>query len=343
MIEKFKNLKNKNLIITFAVLALVIVAVVVTLIAVNRGANGPVEESSGEIGIGEEATTRKRGGFGSLFGDEEETTAPRETTTAIKTETVTKNVVVGTTVVSEGGTTKVQEVTSKVKETVTVVVTEPPRTEVTTAHEVQKGETTVPQTEPPVFTGETAQIDAFINGFYYIEANMTDESGAAQPLKMAKRGSDMLIGMDSEGMNVTMMILGSNIYLLDESKKVYVELSQALTEMMGFDVSDLSGELSELDLSKLDFVSRNRTTESSDGKEYTVYDYVTSDGTHLKSYLEGGKLQKIEFSDGESPDDGMTMVINRFEYDNLDRFFTYDGYTKTSFLDYASTLEELGE
>ncbi|MCR5783377.1 MAG: hypothetical protein K6G90_11670 [Clostridia bacterium] len=351
--EKFKNLKNKNLIITFAVLALVIVAVVVILIVVNRGANKPDEEQSGRFGVGEESTTaghslfggdedesgRRNGQGGSFAVPNEEIGSMRETTTAIKKETVTKNVVVGTTVISEGGTTRVQEVTSKVTETVTVIVTEPPRSDSTTAHAIQNGETTVPQTEPPVFTGETAQIDAFINGYYYIEANMTDGYGDAQPIKMAKRGNDLLIGMNSEGMNITMMIIGDKIYMLDDTQKVYLELSQALTEMMDMDVSDLSGELSELDLSKLDFVTKNRTTETADGKQYTVYDYATSDGTHLKSYLYGGKLAKIAFSEGENQDDGMTMVINRFEYENLDRFFTYNGYTKTSLLDYASTME----
>ena len=327
--KKAGSLKNKNLIITAVVLVLVIAAAVVTLIVV-RNTSGKVPDETEPAGF-EDGTL-----------DYEEV----EIGTVIETHTSFKNIVVGTTVVEEGGTTAVQEVTSKITETVTEVkpvmssvpVSRPAQTTKAQSGNTENTTSRKPAvtTEEPTFRGSSAQIDAFIGGHFYIDASMTDETGAAQTVSMAKDGDNLLVGMNSEGINAKFMYADGMMYMVSPEKKTYVPLNDLLTEMMGMDIDEFKEEFAQIDFSDMNLKLDGKSSATVNGVKYTVYDYKSDEGEHLKGYLDSGNnLKRIEISDGSGAE-STVLVVNEFAYEDLASYFTLDGYTQSSILDFAA-------
>lgn len=202
---------------------------------------------------------------------------------------------------------------------------------------------TLPTTSPAMntnnsdFAAQSAIIEAYISGNYYISA-VIDADGERMNMDMALRGKDFQTTVDMDGQALTIIYMNNGIYLVDENSKKYIEFSQTLLAMSGIDLSELSQMTEELDLSKYNFTGMDISQTELNGYTADCYTYYTADSS-IFFYFVGTELKRIDYGDADG-NIGITMDVYQFSPTYPANMFNLSGLTKTTLLDFFGTTFE---
>jgi hypothetical protein len=185
-------------------------------------------------------------------------------------------------------------------------------------------------------SGEVKQIEAFISGNYYINASI-DSEGESTNLKMSKKGENFEMGVNEEGVSLSIMYLNGTFYLKNPSKKQYTALTQDVMDSIGIDTSEFAGELKQIDFSGYKFTSVARSTGTLNNKSCVIYNYTVSTGDHILFYLIDNNIKRIVVkpSDGS---DSLIINVNSFSTTIPSDQLTVSGFEETDLFTFASGM-----
>ena len=136
--------------------------------------------------------------------------------------------------------------------------------------------------------------DILTSGNFYIKGSMVDANGLDSPMEIAVTANSIFMLSEFSGASMGMLIKDDTMYMIYEEKKVYLEMTKGLMNMVGIDMNDFNFS-SDTDFSSFGTLADADlvTTENYAGKECTVYHYVSSDASEKRFYMDGDSLLRI--------------------------------------------------
>lgn len=146
-----------------------------------------------------------------------------------------------------------------------------------------------PQNEAPA----SPEYDILKSGSFRIKGTMVDKTGVDTPMEIAVTPESVYMLSDFGGIDMGMLIKGKKVYMICPDKKAYLEMSEAIMNMAGMDISELTasdaidfsiyGDLSEAD---------SVTEVTHNGRVCQVYRFKLA-SEESRVYLDGTKLVRL--------------------------------------------------
>ncbi len=137
------------------------------------------------------------------------------------------------------------------------------------------------------------EYDILKSGSLRIKGTMVDKTGVDTPMEIAVTPESIYMLSDFGGIDMGMLIKGKKVYMICPDKKAYLEMSEAIMNMAGMDISDLTasdaidfsiyGDLSEAD---------SVTEVTHNGRVCQVYRFKLA-SEESRVYLDGTKLVRL--------------------------------------------------
>lgn len=190
---------------------------------------------------------------------------------------------------------------------------------------------TTASTSAGVLTEDMAnQINAYLSGTYCISTVMVDSTGAETPIDMAISGKNLQADMDVNGMQLSVLILDGDMYLVDVPNKKYVSLSSAMMSMFGMSMDDLEKEFEAIDFSNFKVTGNNAYETTLNGQKAVCCECFNEEAV-VSFYFVDGKLSQIDNGPvGGAPES--TMKVLSFTPYIPSGMLTLTGYTKTNLM-----------
>ena len=132
------------------------------------------------------------------------------------------------------------------------------------------------------------EYDIYRSGTFYLTGTMSDSSGS-HPVEIAKKDDLLYMLSDMEGQQIAMQMIGKDVYLIHPGKNAYFKMDQATLSLMGMDIDDLMADVHMDELPALS--EANSVTPSTlDGRDCTVYTFLTADGSRIQIYMDGSSF-----------------------------------------------------
>ncbi len=181
----------------------------------------------------------------------------------------------------------------------------------------------ISQTESEIMT-------AFINGRYYLKG-ATVENGAASPIVLAIDGTNIHTTAEIEGMDMGIMILNDEIYIVNQNEKKYMnmkDLAALAGGVASFDTSSIKEVVSSMNMSRYSFETIEKS-EVTLGAETADCYTCRSDIMNLLFCFVNEQLRSIEVinSDGKT---SMEIDVDEFYPYIPSGMLTLKGLQKTS-------------
>lgn len=134
---------------------------------------------------------------------------------------------------------------------------------------------------------------ALISNSFYMVCTVPDSSGADTNFSIAVSGSDSEISYDMDSMQIALMNLNGETYLVNPKNNTYINASKTMLSMMGLSDEDLS-----LDMMWPDKNTKFTFEDSQyDSKDAVCCTYTDSDGVLTKIYIVDSKIVDIDSCD----------------------------------------------
>lgn len=134
---------------------------------------------------------------------------------------------------------------------------------------------------------------ALLSNSFYMTCSVPDSSGTATNFSIAVSGSNSEISYDMDSMNIALMNLDGETYLVDPKNNKYVNASKAMLSMMGVSDEDLSFDMMWPDKNtKFTFEDTQY-----DSKDAVCCTYTDSDGVLTKIYIVDSNVVDIDSCD----------------------------------------------
>lgn len=131
------------------------------------------------------------------------------------------------------------------------------------------------------------------SGNFHMIGAMIDKTGVKTPLEIAVTSDSIYMLSDFEGTDIGMLIKNEKLYMVYPEKRAYLELSDTIMNMAGFDIDELINSenvnFSQFgDLTQAESVSE----EVYEGHNCKVYHFKTESG-ESRVYMDGTKLIRL--------------------------------------------------
>ena len=171
-------------------------------------------------------------------------------------------------------------------------------------------------------------IEIVKSGEFIMAVRQVDAKGVVSVIRIARKGNNMAMFMDSPEEKMGIIFAGENIHMVMTDEKAYITLPM---EMLGMDSETLMAEFSDsFDFSDAEEENEKIYTEVIDGVEYTVHE--SEDG--LKDYYIGNKIIM-----GETEDGGMMYVDELSGTVPASVFEVPAGYREMSITEFAELMQ----
>lgn len=174
---------------------------------------------------------------------------------------------------------------------------------------------------------------ALLANSFYLDCTLIDSTSGTTPFVVAVSGGNTEIYYDMDGMQIAMMTLGDNTYLISPKTKTYVNASKALMSAIGMDADDL-------DLNMMwpngDTVFTFSETEY-EGKQAVCAEYTDTDNVITKIYISDGKIVSIDSCDS-SGTAVSRMVVNEITGNIPSDMLTLNGMTSVGIMTFVTDI-----
>lgn len=266
---------------------------------------------------------------------EESTAAEEEPATTEKTdENVSENEASATT-----GAKEEEKTSSKAAED-TSSVTGKAHEEKTTASS-HEGTTAAPQ-EPATAAPAVSknEYDIYRSGKFYAVGSVTDAEGTA-PMELAVSDDTLYMNSNFEGVEIGILVVGDDSYMIYPEKKAYMEINSMLKKMMGGDADEL---FNADDMGFNRMVALDKALSVSDAalngvscKRYLLPD----EDEFYYVYMNGDKLLRIEALNKNKKTESTIDFVSVSEDIPADKKAPSKEYKKTGMIEFFKLLSEV--
>ena len=197
----------------------------------------------------------------------------------------------------------------------------------------------VENTTAPVTQGSTAsdkdqlskaeaQIKAFFNHSCYYKGAVYSSTENA-PLSVAFDGDNFEFLTNLEGVEVSFAKIDGKLYLKRPAVKQYVELSDAVMSLIGFDADSLNLDMTGASFSAADSKLVGTYDITVNGEKGVCHEYSGENGKIMKFYSTDGNLVQINSYNADGTTD-VEMVISYFSESIPGDQLTLKGFTSSS-------------
>ncbi len=164
---------------------------------------------------------------------------------------------------------------------------------------VQSETTTAAVTVPPSEAPSSSEYDYLKSGSFYMKGKMVDKTGLDSPYEVAITPDSIYMLSDFSGTPMGMLITDKTVYMVYPDKKAYLELSDSIMNMAGFDIDELTNS-ENINFSSYGTLSdADKVTEAvCNGHNCKVYHFVVGSG-ESRVYMDGSKLVRLATYDSE--------------------------------------------
>lgn len=174
---------------------------------------------------------------------------------------------------------------------------------------------------------------ALLANSFYLDCTLIDSTSGSTPFVIAVSNGNTEMSYDMDGMQIAMMTLGDNTYLVSPKTKTYVNASKTLMSAMGMDADDL-------DLNMMwpngDTVFTFTETEY-EGAQAVCAEYTDTDSVITKIYISDGKIISIDSCDS-SGTAVSRMIVNEITGNIPSDMLTLDGMTSVGIMTFVTDI-----
>ena len=157
--------------------------------------------------------------------------------------------------------------------------------------------------------GNENEFNIVITDNFYMTGESIDADGTVTPLEIAKTSKSLYMLSDFDGIAMGALINGETAYMICPEKKIYLEITAALSKTMGLDDSDMF-DVSSYSFADIGSLSNAKSTEQDvdfQGVKCTAYtfDRETSQSVF---YMNGNKLVGFVTANLDGSDPVTTVV-----------------------------------
>ncbi len=185
---------------------------------------------------------------------------------------------------------------------------------------------------------EIAIMNAYIYGQYYMDG-VIEADGSPMEFDLAISGKNYQMSMRAEGMNISMMYLNGNVYLIDKSAKIYLALTDMLKSSMDDDFSEMEEITKVLSLASYNFTDFKEGTTEIDGKKANSYTYY-NDSESVAFCFINNELKQVNYGDGYG-NVASSVIVNKFSAQIPSGMLTLAGLKGVSPASFLSSYAEL--
>ncbi len=326
-----KKRENKMKYIIIAVIAIILIAAVVIAVVVSKSkTKNDIDDNENDSFIAEESGDREPVSMSDdvqvTFENMDNDLADRFEEHNITTMLTTAFHPQLTTVTNGTSTTNKNDPTTNKNDSTTS------KTENTTEKYVEK--TTV-KTE--INTNATdavlKEIDAFFKGKYYFDGTMVTD-GQQSPLELAMNGSDFIVYSEMDGMEMGILCLEDEFYLINPTEKKYIVVNKALQNMMDIDTDSLKFEFNGINFNG--YSPTEVTQATYNGKPAVCYTYKDSNH-NLDFVVVNGEITQIIQYD-KSGNTSTILQADEYNTNYSADMVSLKGYKKTNLISFVTDL-----
>lgn len=183
----------------------------------------------------------------------------------------------------------------------------------------------------------TNEYDILRSGTFYCTGSMKDEY-ETNPLEMAITANSIYMRTEMEGVEMALLQKDGKIYMIYPEKKIYLEVSKTLQNLMGIDDGMLSADdLGFADMKPLDTADTVADGELG-GVPCKIYTFIQDSGSRSVIYMDGNRLLAFETVDASGS--RVTTYITSITADvPADKRDLPAGYKKVGLLKFMNALE----
>lgn len=235
---------------------------------------------------------------------------------------------------TENGTTAAQSEKTTAAEKTTNTATTGASDEKTTAP-AQEATTSAPVTKKNEY-------DIYRSGHFYAVGSMTDASGTV-PMELAVTDDTLYMTSDFEGVNIGILVVGNDTYMIYPEKKAYMEVNSLFMKMMGGDADELFNA-DNMGFNRMGSLRQALGVTDAAVNGVSCKRYLLPDEDEFYYvYMNGNKLVRIEAMDSakkvESTID-FTMVTENVPEEKTS---PSKAYKKTGMIEFFGYLSEVME
>lgn len=208
------------------------------------------------------------------------------------------------------------------------------KTEEKTTLRQQLEQTTV-KTENSTSAAKTIldKIDSFFRGKYYFDGIMKSD-GTNSPFEIAMNGSDFIVYTEMDGIDMGILCLDDEFYLINPTDKKYTVLSSAIQKMMDIDPDSLKFEFNG---TGFDGHSPTEVTEATyNGKPAVCYTYKNSQHNMDFVVVNDEIIQIVQYD--ASGNVSTILQADEFTVDYSTDMVSLKGYKKTNLISFVMGL-----
>ncbi len=192
-----------------------------------------------------------------------------------------------------------------------------------------------PDPSEPVTEVKPSSVDAFIDAFMTGKFYMaTYDLKSGEKASIAKEGKNFQMSIESEGLQMQILTLNGNTYLVNQNNK-YISMD-SLTDFVGedaFDTESITNMIDMLDVSKYDFKNVETGVAELNGDSVNYKKYV-ADNAELCFYFASGKIKQIELVTDDGTSD-FAFGINEYSASIPSSMLTLNNLTESNLFEFV--------
>ncbi len=138
------------------------------------------------------------------------------------------------------------------------------------------------------------EYDILRSGSFYMKGSLVDSTGTAAPMEIAITPNSVYMLSDFSGATMGLLIANDVMYMIYTDKAAYLELSDSIMNMAGFDMDEIMGS------DQINFGSYGNLTDAKsvteevyNGRTCQVYHFTNGNNGETRIYMDNAELIRI--------------------------------------------------
>ncbi len=184
------------------------------------------------------------------------------------------------------------------------------------------------------------EYDIYRSGHFYAVGSITDAEGTS-PMELAVTDDTLYMTSDFEGVNIGILVVGDDSYMIYPEKKAYMEINSMLKTMMGGDADELFNA-DEMGFSRMGALDKALNVSDAALNGVSCKRYLLPDEDEFYYvYMNGDKLLRIEAMNKNKKVESTIDFTSVSEDVPADKTAPSKEYKKTGMIEFFKLLSEV--
>ena len=184
------------------------------------------------------------------------------------------------------------------------------------------------------------EYDIYRSGSFYAVGSITDAEGTA-PMELAVTDDTLYMNSNFEGVDIGLLVVGDDSYMIYPGKKAYMEINSMLKKMMGGDADELFNA-DDMGFSRMGALDKALSVSDAALNGVSCKRYLLPDEDDFYYvYMNGDKLLRIEALDKNKKVESTIDFTSVSEDVPADKKAPSKEYKKTGMIEFFKLLSEV--